>query len=341
MRTGMRAAMGVALVAAAIGVVWAVDDAPAEAHHCDGQWHPPEEFQVCDDIETGDPPPDPPDEIGDPPPAAPQPVCWYDYYNDVWEYLTPGDTFPDLFIRQHAQEINDARPSPEHILEVRKCPHPHAGGVDPETGSPIHDDAYVVDTWQWVPPGTAPGLDNQEEQLREALYAEVRGRLPQPAITTSPPQGMPSVVTLPVFVHVDNWVAGFVAGPQCAGPLCVTATVEEPSMVFEPGEPGSSPVTCDGPGTLFDPNGPSPAVQAEGACAYAYQLRTGVNGRPQAWQGEVSTTWEISWESTLGGSPRNGGDLPSITTTAGGDELARRVVELQAIVSEVVVGGRG
>lgn len=166
----------------------------------------------------------------------------------------------------------------------------------------------------------------------ENLAAMARGRLvgslDAPVVQSSPPPGTASIVGVPVFVEVVNWT-GVVSASECAGGLCVTVTAT-PSLVFRPGERGAPQVRCAGAGTRYSPSGSSPEEQAagQGACAYAYRLRTGVDGRPSAWPGSVAVTWVVSWSATTGAS----GSLPSVTRTAA---VPRPVEEVQS----VVVGG--
>lgn len=176
-------------------------------------------------------------------------------------------------------------------------------------------------TIRWIIPGTPANL-----------AASVRGRLlgvlPQPSLDSSPPVGTAAIVGVPVFVDVTNWT-GVVTQAECAGGMCVTVTAT-PTLTFTPGETGSSSVRCAGSGSRYDPDGDSAEDQAseDGACAYKYRLRTGVQGRPSAWPGSVSVTWMISWTASTGAS----GSLPAVTRAT---LLPRPVNEVQT----VVVGG--
>jgi hypothetical protein len=156
------------------------------------------------------------------------------------------------------------------------------------------------------------------------LLAQVESQMRAPQVVADPPLGTAAVITLPVFVQVTNWVDG-IEEEECVLDVCVTLTAS-PTLTFDPGEPGSSPIECDPPGTRFDPNGPDPEVQASapGACAHAYQARTGADGRPDEWPGEVSVTWEVSW--TAG----DAGDTFEPMTLS--TPLPRAVDEVQTVV---------
>lgn len=179
-------------------------------------------------------------------------------------------------------------------------------------------DGSATFAFRWVIPATPANL-------AALARGQVMGLMPQPSINSSPPVGTASIVEVPVFVEVTNWT-GVITDSECAGGLCVTVTAT-PQLTFTPAEAGSSPVTCAGSGTRYDPDG-APIEQqasADGACAYAYRLRTGVEGRPTHWPGSVSVTWTISWTATTGAS----GSLPAVTRTT---SLPRAVREVQTVV---------
>jgi len=174
---------------------------------------------------------------------------------------------------------------------------------------------------RWIIPATPANL-------AASVRGVVVGELPQPSLDSSPPVGTAAIVGVPVFVSVTNWT-GVVTQAQCAGGVCVTVTAT-PSLRLSPGETRSSSVSCAGSGSRYDPNGDSAEAQSspDGACAYKYRLRTGVEGRPSAWPGSVSVTWTVSWTASTGAS----GSLPAVTRAT---PLPRAVEEVQA----VVVGG--
>lgn len=182
----------------------------------------------------------------------------------------------------------------------------------------VCNDGSAVFDLRWVVPVTP-------ENLAQLARGEIVGRLPQPTVLASPPLGTAAIVEVPVFVEVSNWT-GTINESECAGGLCVTLTAT-PVLRFSPGEPSSDSLQCAGPGTRFDANGPSPEAQAasDGACAHAYGLRTGAEGRPAAWPGLVSVTWTLSWSASSGAT----GTLPSVTRSTA---VPRSVQEVQSVV---------
>jgi hypothetical protein len=172
---------------------------------------------------------------------------------------------------------------------------------------------------RWVIPSTP-------ENLGALSRGVLAGTLPEPVVESSPPPGTPSIVGVPVFVAVANWT-GVVTESECAAGLCVTVTAS-PSLVFMPGEPGAEARSCAGSGSRYSPGAGSAAAQAAepGACAHAYRLRTGEQGRPSEWPGEVSVTWTITWTATSGAS----GSLPPVTRSTA---APRAVSEVQTVVA--------
>jgi hypothetical protein len=178
-----------------------------------------------------------------------------------------------------------------------------------------------------APEGDAAPVLPSPEQVAAGVLAEVENMISAPTVVMDPPEGTPSIVSLPVFVQVTNWQETFTEqGCDPTGAVCVDMTAT-PTLSFSPGEPGSSAVVCEPPGTRFDPNGADPVDQASvpGACAHVYTERTGVADRPAAWPAQVTVTWEVAWTSNVGQS--GAFDPMALSTT-----VERQVNEVQTIV---------
>jgi hypothetical protein len=181
-------------------------------------------------------------------------------------------------------------------------------------------DGRVPDNVRWIfsvePIDTAMGV----------LVRIERGLEP-PKVESSPPLGTASILTLPVFVSVANW-SGVISESGCGGGICVTVTAT-PLLTFDPGEPGSTQKTCTASGTKFNRSIP-PVEQAatKGACAYAYKMRTGAEGRPNEWPATATVSWSIAWTSTVGQT----GVVPVVVRAV---PIPRSVQEVQT----VIVGG--
>ncbi len=181
-------------------------------------------------------------------------------------------------------------------------------------------DGSVQDNYRWI--FAVPPTDTANE-----ILIRIERGLEPPRVESSPPLGTASILTVPVFVSVANW-SGAISQSGCGGGICVTVTAT-PVLTFDPGEPGSTPRTCTGSGTKFNRSIP-PAQQAtaQGACAHAYKLRTGAEGRPTEWPAMATVRWSIAWTSTVGQS----GVLPAVVRAV---PIPRSVQEVQT----VVVGG--
>lgn len=244
-----------------------------------------------------------------------------------WDVLTPGNPGGGGGGGQPTDEVTcywvtipgDLAEDPSIWVDFGLSPPPV--GVTVVWQSWVCSDGSGTLSIRWIIPSTPANL---------ATIARGRlvGVLPQPSVDSSPPVGTAAIVGVPVFVDVTNWT-GVVTESECAGGMCVTVTAT-PTLTFTPGETGSSSVRCAGSGSRYDPDGDSAEDQAseDGACAYKYRLRTGVQGRPSAWPGSVSVTWTISWTASTGAS----GSLPAVTRAT---LLPRAVNEVQT----VVVGG--
>jgi hypothetical protein len=142
--------------------------------------------------------------------------------------------------------------------------------------------------------GAAPLPPPTPEEVAADAMVSVRALLKKPTVATNPPDPAPSTIAIPTFVSVPNWQGPITPPPHCLRGVCVDLQAV-PELTFDPGEPGAATIPCEDGGTVFDRNGPEPREQARGACAYAYKLRTGVDGRPDAWPAEVTVTWTVTW----------------------------------------------
>lgn len=185
--------------------------------------------------------------------------------------------------------------------------------------------------YRWLPPGTPEGPQPGPpgpEIIAQMLLAAAEARMEAPTLASDPPVGVSAVVDVPAFVAVTNWQDEIVEG-ECVLGTCVSLTAT-PTLVFDPGD-GSEPVTCPPGGSRYAPGGPPLDDQAEGACAHAYPRRTGIDDRPDAWPGEVSVRWDISWTSTVDGGPGPSGTFDPLVFSTG---LPRSVEEVGTVVVE-------
>lgn len=185
--------------------------------------------------------------------------------------------------------------------------------------------------FRWVAPdGTPSAPAPVPAAVAQTVMARVEAQMRAPRLEADPARGVAAIVDVPTFVAVSNWQGEIVEGPECVFGVCVTITAT-PTLTFDPGD-GSPAITCPPGGSRYQADGPSAAAQAQGACAYAYPRRTGVEDRPAEWPGVVTVTWDVSWSSATGGpgGPAGpGGTFDPLTFSA---DLPRAVDEVATVV---------
>ena len=162
--------------------------------------------------------------------------------------------------------------------------------VFPECPNPAYPDAlqpfWVVDA-QAAAAAVAP--------VNSALLAEQAESqlgLGSPTLEMAPPPGSPQLVGVPTWL----WLAGpwqYRTASASAGPVTATATATPSKVVWDLGNGDS--VTCDGPGTPYNPDQPNATTD----CSYTWN---------EAGTYTVSATvyWSVTWTAT--GAP-GGGNL--------------------------------
>ena len=121
-------------------------------------------------------------------------------------------------------------------------------------------------------------------------------------------------------VPADQWT---LVSAQAEIPgLSVTATARPSRLVFAPGEPDSTPVSCDGPGLIVRSEAEFPDTTPP--CSYEYRHASSIAGG--TFTASLSIEWDISWSSSTGA----GGALPPARTTI---DIAVPVREVQVIVT--------
>ncbi len=160
-----------------------------------------------------------------------------------------------------------------------------------------------------------------------ADQAESSITLPSPVIDTDP--------AATTFVNLSTW---FWVSPSAwrpftatarAGSVSATATATPVRVEFSTGDGGS--ITCDGPGTPYDPNEPSSAQTS--TCSHIYRLSSANQPSPDGNPDDASyvvtakITWAVTWETV--GAP-GGGALSPLTTSS----TARlRVEQIESVES--------
>jgi hypothetical protein len=109
--------------------------------------------------------------------------------------------------------------------------------------------------------------------------------------STAPPRGHDGLVGLPewFWIAAGSWYARTVT--VTAGPVWASVTAAPVSLTLQPGV-GLSPVSCNGPGTAYNPHEQAAAQHTD--CSYTYLTSSaGLHGN--AYQASVTVTWKVSW----------------------------------------------
>jgi hypothetical protein len=146
--------------------------------------------------------------------------------------------------------------------------------------------------------------------------------LPVPTVVTSPPPDQPLVVNLATWLSVDPAVWAPVNVSAAAGGVTVTATAVPDRVVWDLGN--SDRVSCDGPGTRYDPN--RPAAEQSPTCSYTYR-------QPGTYQITATVEWRVTWQAV---GAAGGGDLGAARRST---TVPVRVVEIQAVNRPPQQGG--
>jgi len=169
----------------------------------------------------------------------------------------------------------------------------------------------------WVPQIPAAHLGTN-------AAAAVEERLPSPRVGSAPPADR-VVVNVGMWlwtnpaqyqpVSVTAWV------PTTAGIAWATTTATPIRLVFVSGEPGASPMSCQGPGREWLPQY---GDELASPCMYTYQHSSEITAS-NVFDATLSAVWSVRWTSNVGA----GGSLGEYTTST---NQPITVNEIQAIV---------
>jgi hypothetical protein len=146
-----------------------------------------------------------------------------------------------------------------------------------------------------------------------ADQAESSIRLPSPVIEADP--SGTTFVNLATWLWISPSVWHPLTATATAGGVAATATATPVRVEFTTGDGGS--VSCDGPGTPYDPREPSSAQTT--SCFHIYKSSSADQESPDgspndaAYFVTATITWSVTWHAV--GAP-GGGSLPTLRTTA-------------------------
>ena len=134
----------------------------------------------------------------------------------------------------------------------------------------------------WVTGAKPAALRVQVAPVMVAEEAAKTLGLTSAVIEMAPPDGHPQLVNVATWLWVDPATWHPVTATANAGPVTTTATAAPTKVVWDMGD--GHTVTCDGPGTVYDPSTPDATTD----CSYTW---------PAAGTYTVTATiyWSVSW----------------------------------------------
>lgn len=171
----------------------------------------------------------------------------------------------------------------------------------------------------WVP--VTSSVRSATPQLRQAVYE----RLPSPTFGSAPPASS-NIAKYDMWMWADPGeflpVSATATVLTGGGGVSASVTATPLRLVFDPGEPDSSPVVCAWPGQAWT----AADGDDDSACMYAYYHSSSIDP-----SGTFAASWSIVWDVTWSSSNGTGGVVNDsyLTTTA----VAMTVKEVQVLVS--------
>lgn len=221
--------------------------------------------------------------------TTPQPVCTYGVITDNPSAIRANDdgSYAPLYDSTHS--------STDGSWQWKQCTDP-AGNVSL--------------TSVWIPKADPKVLAQQ---------AISEQSLPALPIATNPAIGAGAVVNLPTWLWVDpnQWRA--ITATAAVDGFSVTATARPISVVWNMGD--GKTVTCNGPGTAYDPNRPDTTQSSQ--CTYAY-----AKGSATQPDGKYVVTAAVQWQTTWRASDGTNGQLGAISRVS---TTTLPVREIQAV----------
>jgi hypothetical protein len=182
---------------------------------------------------------------------------------------------------------------------------------------------------QFVPLNQPPQETQQPavQPVQVAQSAEASMTLPDPVINLSPSSF--GVVNLPVWLWISSSIWHSYSASASAGGVSATATAMPVSVTWTMGD--GHAVTCDGPGTPYNPQ--LPASSQSTYCSYTYRTPSGNAGSSGGgtsssgtYSIEATIQWDVSWSSS---GASGGGQLSPLQTTAA---ITYQVQQIESVI---------
>jgi hypothetical protein len=165
----------------------------------------------------------------------------------------------------------------------------------------------------WVTDAQAAAATVAVDPVEVGQQAVKQLALGLPTIEMAPPSGSPQLVNVATWLWIDPGAWQTLTATATAGTVTATATAAPSKVVWDMGD-GQS-VTCDGPGTPYDPSDPN----ATTGCSYTW-------GQAGTYMVTATVYWSVTW--TAAGAAGGG----NLGLQAGPPATVQvQVVESQAI----------
>lgn len=176
-------------------------------------------------------------------------------------------------------------------------------------------DLFYADVWDQGPPAQ-PGVNPRV--LAQSALSRVPFTVPVPGM--APAIDAEQITGLPTWLWLDpsNWAP--VEADAAAAGVSVTVTATPVRVEWDMGD--GTVVQCDGPGVVWDVDGPNPT---DTDCSHVFQ-HTSVDESDGRYSGSVSIVWSIAWQASTG----EGGTLPEGRSSA---PFSLLVTEMQAVAT--------
>ncbi len=163
------------------------------------------------------------------------------------------------------------------------------------------------------------------KSLSTLVTSQATALVPRPSFGSAP-RADTGVVNVDMWLWTDPGGYATVSTgkawvPTPTGAIWAQATATPLHLVFTPGEPGSAPFACDGPGQPWES---AFGEDAKSACTYRY-LHSSEISESGRFSAQWSIVWSIAWTSNVS----VGETLPAYLTSAS-QEIT--VKEIQAVI---------
>lgn len=179
----------------------------------------------------------------------------------------------------------------------------------------------------WWSAADAFGLGAPVDLAEVAADAYAFLPIPTAAIGVNPPgsSSVPALVNLETWLWVDPlaWAPQRSEVEVCCPVVVVSVEAIPERVSFATGDGGT--VTCEGPGTPFDPSQADSAQHSD--CAHSY-TRSSASQPAQRYTVTARVQWSASW-AVSGAAPAGGGPLPAVQQAT--TPVPLRVGEIQSL----------